>query len=311
LDATAGWAHDGIPTRPPPKAAAEKRGSTVSTPTLHTYRAAETGLRVNSYLIEGDSGVLVIDSNLLVSDIEAMRVRLAALHKPLLGIAVTHAHPDHFNGLLALVRDHEVPVFAAPSVARTIEEVADAKRAQWSPTYGSEWPSETYYPNTLLADGDEVRLGELSLSVRELGAAESHADSYVVVSSDEGRPLAFIGDLAFNGTHSYMADGHTSVWLAVLDTLAVELADTPLLYPGHGDPTGPDVLADQRRYLAYYREVVQRLADGEPRLSDPAKVELERAMEAFLPDGSLRWMIGLGADAVAAELCGPAAVTPV
>ena len=38
-------------------------------PRVHTYRAAETGLLVNSYLIEGDEGVLVVDTNLLVSDI--------------------------------------------------------------------------------------------------------------------------------------------------------------------------------------------------------------------------------------------------
>jgi hypothetical protein len=37
-----------------------------------------------------------------------------------------------------------------------------------------------------------------------VGAAESHADSYVTLDD-----RAFIGDLAFNGTHPYTADGHT------------------------------------------------------------------------------------------------------
>lgn len=276
----------------------------MDTPTVHTYRAAETGLYVNSYLIEGDTGVLVVDSNLLVSDIEALCARLAALKKPLLGIVVTHAHPDHFNGVLALVKEREVPVYAATSVASAIEEIADAKRTQWSPTYGSEWPTETYYPNTLLTDGDEVHLGEISLSVRELGAAESHADSYFLVSTEGGPSVAFIGDLAFHDTHPYTADGHSGTWLAALDTLADELADVALLYPGHGDPAGPALLADQRRYLLYYRELVRRLADGTPKLSDSTKVELERAMQAFLPNAPLTWMIGLGADAVAAELAG-------
>src|SRR5436190_6868817 len=94
-------------------------------PVVHTYRAAESGLYVNSYLVEAEAGVVVVDTNLLVSDIEALRARLRALNKPLLAILVTHPHPDHFNGVFGLVQDKEVPVYAAASVARVIEEIAD------------------------------------------------------------------------------------------------------------------------------------------------------------------------------------------
>src|SRR5215467_7836384 len=132
-----------------------------------TYTAAETGLLVNSYLLETDNGVVAIDTNLLNSDIAALKARLAALRKPLLGIFVTHAHPDHFNGVSALVREKEVPVYAAHSVGKVIEEIAAAKRAQWSPVYGAEWPAETYHPNTLLSDRDEVQLDGITVTVRE------------------------------------------------------------------------------------------------------------------------------------------------
>jgi hypothetical protein len=80
------------------------------------------------------------------------------------------------------------------------------------------------------------------------------------------------------------------------------LANTVLLYPGHGAASGSELFAEQRRYLLHYREVVRRLAEGQPQLSDEAKQSLERAMTAFLPSAPLTWMIGLGADAVAAEL---------
>jgi glyoxylase-like metal-dependent hydrolase (beta-lactamase superfamily II) len=271
-------------------------------PVIHTYRAAEPGLHVNSYLVEAEAGVVVVDTNLLVSDIEALRARLRALKKPLLAILITHPHPDHFNGVIGLVQDNEVPVYAAASVARVIGEIAEAKREQWSPTYGAEWPAETYYPNSPLADRAEVRFGELTFTVRELGPAESHADSYFVLSTDGGAPVAFIGDLAFNGMHPYTADGHSSRWLAALDVLASELADVSTLYPGHGDPAGPGVFSGQRRYLLYYRELVQRLSGGQATLPPCARAELDAAMQAFLPGAPLTWMIGLGADAVAGEL---------
>jgi glyoxylase-like metal-dependent hydrolase (beta-lactamase superfamily II) len=271
-------------------------------PVIHTYRAAEPGLNVNSYLVEAESGVVVVDTSLLVSDIGALRARLRALRKPLLAILVTHPHPDHFNGVAAVVQDQEVPVYAAATVGKVIEQIAEAKREQWSPVYGPEWPAQTYYPDVLLADGDRVQLAELTFTVREMGPAESHADSYFLLAADGRPPVAFVGDLAFHGTHPYTADGHSASWLAALDLLAGELAGVGTLYPGHGAPAGPGVLAEQRRYLLYYRELVRRLADGEPRLPEAAKAELAAGMQSFLPDAPLTWMIGLGADDVAAEL---------
>jgi glyoxylase-like metal-dependent hydrolase (beta-lactamase superfamily II) len=271
-------------------------------PVVHIYRAAESGLYVNSYLVEGESGVVVVDTNLLVSDIEALRARLRALKKPLLAILVTHAHPDHFNGIFGLVQDKEVPVYATASVGRVIEGIADAKRAQWSPVYGTEWPAETYYPNSLLADGARVQLDEMTFAVREVGPAESHADSYFLLTANEVASVAFTGDLVFHGMHSYTADGHSGAWLAALDVLGGELAGIGALYPGHGDPAGPGLLADQRRYLLYYRELIRRLSAGEPQLSEAARSELSTAVQAFLQDAPLTWMIELGADAVAAEL---------
>jgi glyoxylase-like metal-dependent hydrolase (beta-lactamase superfamily II) len=225
-------------------------------------------------------------------------------------VFITHAHPDHFNGALELVRDREVRVHATSGVVKVIREIADAKRAQWRPVYGAEWPTETYYPNTELDDGQPVSIDGLTITARELGPGESHADSILLVqpAGGAGAPLAFTGDLAFGHAHPYTADGHTGAWLATLDRLAedLEVAGARRLLPGHGAPTGLGLLAEQRRYLLCYREVVRRLADGAAKLSDPAKVELEAMMRRFLPDAPLTWMIGLGADAVADELAAEA-----
>jgi glyoxylase-like metal-dependent hydrolase (beta-lactamase superfamily II) len=307
--------HDGgrdltdLPTRAPRVRPLTPTRATERTPvfrttgmTLHTYTAGESGLFVNSYLLETASGVVVVDTNLLVPDIAALRTRVAAVGKPLHAVFVTHAHPDHFNGVFDLVRDVDVPVYATAGVAKVIREIADAKRAQWAPVYGRQWPVETAYPTVDLTDGQSVDVDGLTITAHELGPAESHADSYLVATSPGERPVAFIGDLAFHGTHPYTADGHSSAWLAALDALAAELADVRLLLPGHGPAAGPELLADQRRYLLFYREVVRRLADGAPSLTEAAKAQLDADLRRFLPDAPLTWMIQLGADAVAAEL---------
>ena len=66
-----------------------------STALVHRFGATAAGTPVNAYLVEGADGVVAVDATLTVSDGRALRARADALGKPLLGVAVTHTHPDH------------------------------------------------------------------------------------------------------------------------------------------------------------------------------------------------------------------------
>lgn len=273
---------------------------------IHTYTAAESGILVNSYMLETAETVVLVDANLLVSDIRALAARMIALRKPLRAAFITHGHPDHFNGLPYVAGDH-IPVYAAAEVAQEIKDTAEAKREQWQPVFGEEWPTVYRVPDHPLEDGASVDVDGLRFEVHSVGPAESHADSYLLVTSGTGR-VAFIGDLAFDGMHSYTADGHSGRWLEVLDRLERELDGVPL-YPGHGRPGDGSLWTRQRQYLLMYREAVRRIADGAPALTDAQKQELTDLMSRFLPGAAVPWLVGLGADAVAAELAGTATDT--
>ena len=110
------------------------------------------GLFVNSYLVEGSEGVVAIDAPLLLPDGHAFRARFEALRKPLLGVLVTHPHPDHYNTLGELLAGEDVPVIAHDDVDREIRASDEAKRAQWGPIFGDEWPTSVTFPNRTVAD---------------------------------------------------------------------------------------------------------------------------------------------------------------
>jgi glyoxylase-like metal-dependent hydrolase (beta-lactamase superfamily II) len=184
-------------------------------------------------------GVVAIDSSLLVSDARAFRARLDATKLPLAAVFLTHGHPDHFNGVTELVRGlGDVPVYATAEGKRVIEDVAEAERAQWSPIYGDEWPSETVYPTTVIADGAAVEVGGVRIRAHELGPCESASEAVYVVETDDAAPVAFTGDLFYDGFHSYNADGLTAAWLGALVRAPRLLASADRRYPGHGRAAG-------------------------------------------------------------------------
>jgi glyoxylase-like metal-dependent hydrolase (beta-lactamase superfamily II) len=144
---------------------------------VHTYRSGETGLFVNSYLIESGDGVVAIDTPLLLSDGRAFRARLEALRKPLLGVLVTHPHPDHYNTIGLLLAGEDVPVIAHRDVDREIREKDEAKRAQWGPVFGDEWPASATFPSRTAADEESVDFGDLLFTAWDFGSCESASET--------------------------------------------------------------------------------------------------------------------------------------
>jgi glyoxylase-like metal-dependent hydrolase (beta-lactamase superfamily II) len=271
-----------------------------SAPIIHRVTAPAEGIFANAYLIEGEAGLIAVDAPLRNSDARALVAQVERLHKPLLGVVVTHGHPDHYNGLTTLVAGREIPIYSTRAVAEVMRRDDAAKEAQWKPMFGEEWPERRIFPNHLVESGEKIRIGGIELTCLAIGPAESHQDSVWVLTTAERRH-AFVGDLVFNQMHSYLSDAHTSEWLRALERLEQQFPDA-LLHPGHGEPGGPGLIAAQRRYLTLYRDTVQRLREGNPALSDAAKSSLVAAMKQHLNTERLAFLISLGADGVAREL---------
>jgi glyoxylase-like metal-dependent hydrolase (beta-lactamase superfamily II) len=264
---------------------------------IHRFGATAGGTPVNAYIIEAPTGAIVIDSTLAVSSARALRAAVQALGKPLLGVVVTHAHPDHYGGLVELVRDVDVPAFSTEAVANVIRRDDPIKEQILRPMFGDEWAAERAFPDRVVTDGETVSLGGVRLSVTDLGPGESPADSVWRLDGD-GRQL-FIGDLAYDRMHCFLADGFHQEWLANLERGRAEMPQGATLHPGHGEPCGLEVLDWQAGYINAFLDAV-RAADWND--ADAASRAVVSRMREHLPAGELEFLMELSIDPVAEQL---------
>jgi glyoxylase-like metal-dependent hydrolase (beta-lactamase superfamily II) len=263
--------------------------------TGHIDRIEGRVMPVNAFLVHGADGVVVVDGMLTVSDAALVRQAIDDSGQPLVGVVVTHPHPDHYAGLAHLVGPDDVAIVATNAVDAIIRRDDRLKDEVVGPMMGDEWPTRRVFPNRTVNDGDDVRLGGLTLSVRAVGPGESHADS--LWQLDAG--TIFAGDIAYNGMHAYLADGRWRDWLATLDRLEAELADDVTLYVGHGPPGGKDLLAGQRRYIETFVDAVEAHAEA---IGQGDHSGVTEAMKRVLPTDSLLFLMDLSIEPTLATL---------
>jgi glyoxylase-like metal-dependent hydrolase (beta-lactamase superfamily II) len=250
---------------------------------------------VNAFLVHGPDGVVVVDGMLTVTDAALVRQAIDDTGYPLAGVVVTHPHPDHYAGLAHVVGTDDVPIVATNAVDAIIRRDDELKDEVVGPMMGDEWPTRRVFANRTLNNGDDVRLGGLTLSVRELGPGESHVDS--MWQFDEN--TIFAGDVAYNGMHAYLADGRWRDWLVTLDRLEEDLPDDVTLYVGHGPPGGKDLLAGQRRYIETFVDAVEAHAEAIDHGDHSGVIE---AMKRLLPTDSLLFLMDLSIEPTLATL---------
>lgn len=185
----------------------------------------------NSYLVtcSRTGQTLLIDA---ANDAEVL-LELIGEHAPALALIVTsHQHADHWQALPAVVE-----ATGAPTAAHALDA-----------------PPLPVRPTRILADGDTVEIGDLSLQVIHL---RGHTPGSVALALD--------GPAAGNATHLFTGDclfpgGVGKTWQQgdfeqLLDDVTSRVfdvfSDTTVVYPGHGDDT---TLGNERPHLAEWRE---------------------------------------------------------
>jgi glyoxylase-like metal-dependent hydrolase (beta-lactamase superfamily II) len=264
---------------------------------LHRHATGPQGALVNAYLVETGEGVVAVDGTLTVSDGRALRARLRSLGKPLLAVLVTHAHPDHYGGIVELVGDEGVPIVATDGVDAVIRRDDAVKEEILRPMFGEEWPYERAFPTRTVADGDRLELGDASSTVLDLGPSESPHDSIWFLGDD--RRTVFLGDQVYDRKHAFLADGFFEEWLRNLERLREQLPPDATLHVGHGRAVTPARFESQREYIETFVDAVRGADWSQP---DAARAAVVERMTRLLPTDELRFLMELSIDPVAVKL---------
>jgi glyoxylase-like metal-dependent hydrolase (beta-lactamase superfamily II) len=269
-------------------------------PIVHSYRSNASGIYSNSYIIELEKGVVVIDATLAVSSGKEVRNLINEIGKPVYAVLLTHGHPDHYNGLTEITKGLPAPIYSSQNVLHVIKQYDQVKEKQWKGTFGDEWPASRTFPNKIIKDGESLTFETTTFSMNDLGPGESHSDSYWVMQTDSTKNV-FLGDIVLHKVHAYLSDGHFKEWMNHLRELNEKLNDITLFYPGHGLPGGKELFAWQQQYLETYKENLKPLW-ADKRITEEEKGILKQKMEAFLPGDKLSFLIGLGAEPTAKSI---------
>lgn len=251
---------------------------------------------VNAFIIEGRNGCVVVDGLLTVTASKSLRRKIDELGKPLKGILVTHAHPDHYAGL-GNIAAGRVPIFAVEAVRDVIQADDAVKDSIVGPMFGDEWPQVRVFPDQIAKPGSVLTFDDdLKFEVVDIGPAESRHDSMFVLHAP-GCPI-FIGDLVYSFMHAYMADGMIEEWKSVLTRLAAELDESTVLYPGHGAPITSANLSWQKSYLETFEAALRQANWTNPA---GATDDVVARMKSFLPSDDLVFLMQLSIEPVARQ----------
>lgn len=250
---------------------------------------------VNSFIIHGPDGLVVVDGMLTVSDAALVGRRIVDSGRPLAGVVITHPHPDHYAGLAHIVTHDDIPIVATAAVDAAIQRDDPVKNDIVGPMMGDEWPATRRFPNQTVDHGEQIRVGGVTLTVEELGPGESPFDTLWRLDDR----TVFAGDVVYNDMHAYLADGHWTEWLATLTRLEHQLPADVTLHVGHGPAGGRRLLAEQRRYIETFIDAVTRHADA---VDNGDTSGVVHAMTEHMATRDLQFLMELSIEPVRAAL---------
>jgi glyoxylase-like metal-dependent hydrolase (beta-lactamase superfamily II) len=234
--------------------------------------------RPNAGFIVTGEGVVVIDALASPAQGEQLVGTIRSVtRQPIRWLVLTHHHPDHHFGAIAL-RRAGARVIAHPDVSTGVDEQSrEAAESAWTLVVGAKQMAGFAYadrPDMPVTEADTLRLGRQTIVVGHPWRGPAHTVGDLIVWLPDERVL-FAGDLLIEDGVTMVVDGSSLGLVAALDTIAALRAR--IVVPGHGAlPRDPAALiARTRGYIMGLRAAMRGAIERHR--------SLNRALDALPP----------------------------
>jgi len=194
---------------------------------LNRY-VSSTVYNTNSYWLESDSGVALIDAQMLRSDAQLLASLIASTGKPVKGAIITHPHFDHYGGLNTLREKFgDFPVYTTKDTAAGFKP-NHTSALEWTPdVHGDDFDEILVEADQILNSGAQVKIAGISFTIDDVGAGESE-NSIVIYQPDAN--ILFTGDATFHHGHYYLGEGRSEAVLKQHEFLQEKYGNAKMFY---------------------------------------------------------------------------------
>jgi glyoxylase-like metal-dependent hydrolase (beta-lactamase superfamily II) len=250
---------------------------------LNVHLAAPEAFGVTSSFVSGQTDAVLIDGQFTISEGQQLANQIKGAGKNLTTVYVTHQHPDHYFGLVAVKEAFpDARVVALPENVDHIKETVAHHLEEWKPKVGDAIPDEPVIPEPL--EGTVIELEGHELQIAFVGQGDD-VDNTVVHIPELGALIT--GDFVYNETHVWMAEATPAQWqqwLASLDVISQIEAD--VLVAGHkkaGTPDDPEAaVSSTRRYIEDYAAFAKESSSAEELIEKVMGKYGDRDLEVIL-----------------------------
>jgi glyoxylase-like metal-dependent hydrolase (beta-lactamase superfamily II) len=264
-------------------------------PRVGSYVSSWDGFHTSSYWIEGPTGLILIDSQFLLSAAaEFVDFAERTTGKKAVLAIILHPNPDKFNGTEVFQR-RGIRVVTSAEVLAAIPAVHKLRTEWFYERFKPDYPAVEPRPESFGSVTTDLTAGGITVKARVLGAGCSSA--HVVVEYDGH---VFVGDLVTQGFHSWLELGLLEEWLKRLDEIAA--LKPSVVHTGRGGSGADDLIDREKQYL---RSVIKIVRAHHPRqgseLSDALSAKILAEIVARYPAYDYAKFVENGLDAVWAK----------
>ena len=224
------------------------------------------GLNNNLGFIVSDEGVLVINSGPSIRVAKALHAAIRKITpQPVKWVVNVNSQNHQWlgNGYFKSVG---TVILAHKEADRIMRDVGETQIAANKTLLKEKAAGTTLtYPDELVDDKREIKLGNTVVQLLHLGQAHTPGDMVVWIPQQK---IIYSGDIVYTERLlGVLAISHSGSWVQVFDKLAQ--LDPKIVIPGHGHPANLErARKETRDYLIYLREEVGKSLERGDTLQD-------------------------------------------